>query len=184
MPPMSYYGSGDGENLKGGFLFVWLIVTDALLKLLARCANCVDPLFVDLQEFARIYVTDAPSCGATALWGTPFALHAAPREGLWMGLLPEFGKELPGQLYGLGLLALAVLAAILVLRWQWRAHGDAMLLAVLGASAWMEAFPRLSGDGRGITTFELAGHGFGLSDIFLPLALIWLAKRVLGEWRA
>jgi hypothetical protein len=181
---MSYYGTGDGETPRAGFLFVWLVFTDAFLKLLARCANCVDPLHLDLSEFARIYNVAAPVCGATELFGTPFALHATPRAGVWMGLLPEFGSGLNGQLYGLGLLALAVVVAILVLRWQWRAHGDAMLVAVLGASAWMEAFPRLSGDGRGLATFEILGQGIALSDIFLPLALVWIAGRVIGEMRA
>lgn len=181
---MSYYGTGDGETLKAGFLFLWLIATDALLKLLARCANCVDPLYLDLRQFASIYVADAPTCSATPLFGTPFALHAAPRDGLWLGLLPEFGSGLNGQLYGLALLALAVLSAILVLRWQWRAHGDAMILAVLGACAWMEAFPRVSGDGRGLATFAIGDFPLALSDIFLPLALVWLLVRVVGELRA
>ena len=72
----------------------------------------------------------------------------------------------------------------MILRWQWRAHGDAMLLAVLGASAWIEAFPRLSGDGRGLTTFEIVGFPFALTDLLIPLALVWIGARVLGEWRA
>lgn len=181
---MSYYGTGDGETPRAGILFVWLVLMDGFLKLLARCANCVDPLHLDLSEFARIYAVDAPVCAATELFGTPFALHAVARDGIWLGLLPEVGQGLNGQLYGLGLLAVAVVTAILILRWQWRAHGDAMLVAVLGAAAWMEAFPRLSGDGRGLATFEIAGQGLALSDIFLPLALIWILKRVIGEMRA
>ena len=181
---VSYYGAEDGDARRAVVTFVWIVFADAMLKFFARCASCVDPLHLDAAELARIYSVDAATCGPDAIFSSPVALNLVPRDGALFGLGSGAFVGSAGQLLALGMLALAAIGSVLLMRWQWRAHGDPRIIGALLAGAWIEAFPRLAGDGRGLTQLDVFGLGLNLADFAFVLGAIWILTRAWGEWRA
>jgi len=181
---MSYYGSEVGDKRRLAAMMIWVIATDAVLKFLAHCANCVDPIHLDWREFARVYSFESAACGSNAVFGLPFELAIGTRDGALFGLGAPAFAGLPGQVFGLALLALAALVCIFVMRWKWRAHGDTYLLGALLGGICIEAVPRLISQGQGLTTFSVMGWGLHLGDLAILIASLWLASRAIGEARA
>lgn len=181
---MSYYGSEAGDMRRFALMTLWVIATDAFLKFLAHCANCVDPIHLDWREAARVYSFESAQCGANEVFGTPFELAIGVREGALFGIGSPAFSGLPGQVLGLALLAISAMVCIFVLRWKWRAHGDPYLLGALLGGAFIEAVPRLLSDGQGLTTFSVMGWGLHLGDVAIAMSAIWLASRAIGEARA
>lgn len=181
---VSYYGAEPGDARRVILTSLWIVLADVVLKFLARCASCVDPLHLDAAEFARVYSVDQATCGANALFSSPITLNHAAREGMFFGLAEGSFVGPVGQLYGLALLAIAAIATVLLLRWQWRANGDPRIVGALLAGAWIEGVPRLINEGVGLSQMDVFGLSLNLGDFAFLFGLVWVISRAIGEWRA
>jgi hypothetical protein len=159
----------------------WLIAVHVIV--LAMASGSCDGT-VAFGSIAALVEPAPATCDGAPLLGDAFQLKLTTRDGAWLGLGAGAFTGFTGQLYGLTLLFIPSLAAVLLLRWQWAGPTDPRVIAVLAAAGIMDAVPRILGDGTGLAPFELAGMPFGLDDLALPLGLLVLLSRVIGELRA
>lgn len=172
-----------GTRIKAISLGVWVLVADAALGVIARVGGCGPSVSMDAEVLRGLW-TAPPACPGTELAGPSVVLRPAAHGGALFGLGGEAFAGFPGQLYALGLLALATVLHILVARWDDRSGGDGMALALVWAGAITEAVPRLLDDGRGLAEFDVFGAHTGLGELALLWGAVWLVVRRIAEARA
>jgi hypothetical protein len=163
---------------------VWIAAADAGLHVVGRAAAClpspIDPRTIDP---AAILAPLPAECAAQAV--AP-AVEIVPRlhQGALLGLGAPAMTAYPGQLYALAILLLTALASVLLPRWQHRAPAEPRILGLLWGCALSLAWPRFVFGGQGLATLHVAGLPMTVADVVLPVALLWLIARVIGEARA
>lgn len=159
--------------LEGLLVGAWLVGCDTWVKITARVAAC--PSTGSVREAWGQAWTVPQGCGEADLWGIA-RLSPIVRDGGPLGL--------PGPAAGwaYGLLAVAAVLSVLVLRWRWRTRGDALALGALWGAAIVLAVPMLGGTGT--AELHLGGLATGLGDGALVWALGWLGWRAIAELRA
>ncbi len=173
---------GGGALLSGLLFGAWLGVCDSWVKVLARAGAC--PSTTTLQQALDAIWTVPAGCSEVQLLpglGSVASLRPALRAGATVFDLP-----LPaglGPVYGLGLLAVATVLGIVVLRWRHRTRGDALALGAAWGGLVMHAMPRLAGPGSSFAEFSVAGANVGIADVAITWAALWLLWRVLAELR-
>lgn len=179
MPPSSKNSPLSASALISGVLLsAWLLACDAWIKILARSGAC--PEIKTLSDAIGALWSPTDGCSSLSVAGGA-ALQPQTRAGalpLDIGLPDGLGP-----MWGLALFALAAVTTILVLRWQRRAWGDALALATLWSGVAMHGLPRLVGDGASFSEITLGSIGFGLGDIAIGWACIWLLWRTIAELR-
>ena len=165
-----------GALLSGALLGIWIAVSDGWIKVLARTGCC---------ETTKTF---AEALGE--LWTVPEACSPVDVAGI-ATLLPTsrdgaspFEVALPegtGAVWGLALFALATVLTILILRWSRRSKGDVLILGTLWSGACVHGLPRLLGSGASFAELQIASLGFGVGDLALAWALVWLTWRFIAE---
>ncbi len=161
--------------LEGLVVGAWLVGCDTWVKITARVAAC--PSTPSVREaWHQAWVVPA-GCGEADFWSIA-RLSPVIREGGPLGL-PG-----PAAVWAYGLLALAAIVSVLVLRWRWRTVGDASALGALWGAALVLAGPGLLGAGPGTAEVHFGGLATGLGDLGLVWAAAWLGWRAIAEHRA
>jgi hypothetical protein len=161
-------------------LAIWLLLCDAGLKFAARVGGCGG---FSMDLLTKLY--EAPTqCKGSDMAGAAIRLQPAVNDGALLGLGAGTFAGFTGQLFALGLIALATIATIAVLRWQWRSSGDPKALAAIWAGALILAVPRLIGSGSGLAELDISGLSAGIGDLALLWGLAWIVGRFVGERRA
>ncbi|MEM6994480.1 MAG: hypothetical protein AAF721_28450 [Myxococcota bacterium] len=179
----AHHAPAGGTNpvVRALLLTGWIGLTDLWLKLMARAGGCTDaPAVADMLRSPWALPSECP--GAPLL-GTAVQLAPTVRDGGPFGLLPGTFGGVMGQIWGLSLIALAVVVTILVVRWRYRHAGDTLALGVLWGACGVLALPRLLGTG-GVAEITVAGVSTGIGDAALAWALGWLVWRAIAEARA
>ncbi|MCA9653596.1 MAG: hypothetical protein H6712_20540 [Myxococcales bacterium] len=167
--------------LKGAAVAGGLVACDAWVKVTARVAGC--PTTSSLKEALGRAWHVPEGCSDADFFG--FArLSPVLREGGPFGVGGSMLGGSVGGIWAIGLLAVAALVSILVLRWRWRSPGDAAALGALWGAVVIEAGPRLVSGGAGTAELQLGGMATGLGDIALVWAAAWLLWRAIAEARA
>lgn len=178
VPPAPWHGS---TWLKGALVAIVVVASDAWVKVMARVAAC--PTTQDVREALRTVYSVPPDCGSTDFWG--FAqLSPLVRDGGLLGIGAGLLDGSAGGIWAIGVLAIAAVVSILVLRWRWRSPGDALALGALWGAAIVESGPRLLSEGTGTAELSIGGASTGLGDLALLWAVLWLGWRVIAESRA
>ncbi len=170
------------DVLRGVLLAGWIAATDVGLKMMARVGGCDGEAVLDATTLSGIWQLPA-ACAGSEMAGPSIRLLPHLREGGLLG----FGSGLTGfqgQVYGLGLLFVATLTTILVIRWKWRANGDPQALGAIWGGAIALGLPRLAGSGAGLAELEFFGMSAGVGDLALIWGVVWLGLRLVGELRA
>jgi len=170
-----------GHWLSGLLMAGWLVGCDAWVKMIARVATCsATPTLGD----AAAAVWSVPAgCGETDFLG--FArLSPVVRDGGPFGLGAGLLTGAAGTGWAVALLVTAAIVSGLILRWPWRATGDAAALGALWGAVLILAGPRLAGDGAGTAELVMGTLNTGLGDLALVWAAGWLLWRLLAELRA
>jgi hypothetical protein len=169
---------GGGALLSGLLFGAWLGVCDGWVKVLARAGSC--PSTGTLQQALEAVWTVPEACTSVEL-APGLALTPTARAGATPLDLPlPAGME---AVYGLGLLAVATVAGIVVLRWSRRTRGDALALGTLWGGLVTHALPRMMEGGTSFAEFTVAGTHLGLADLAIVWAAVWLLWRALAELR-
>lgn len=174
---------GRPEISRGILLAMWIVICDVALKLVAHTAACTDPPRLTLAVFDGLW-TEPTGCSRFELLGPLVTLLPRVRVGAPFGLLDEQLAGFAGQAWGLGLLALAAIATILIMRWRWRDAGDALALGALWGGALVHGVPRAQGAGNTFTEINLLDFGVGIGDLAFGWGIVWLLWRLVGELRA
>lgn len=169
---------GGGALLSGLLFGAWLGLCDSWVKVLARAGSCPSTATLDAALEASWTVPEG--CTDVALVGGA-SLEPTVRAGATPLDVPL--PEGMGPVYGLALLAIATVVGILVLRWSRRTRGDALALGTLWGGLTVHALPRLMDAGTSFAEFALGGYHFGIADLAIAWALVWLAWRALAELR-
>lgn len=156
---------------------VWTLVCDAALKAFGRAAGCDSTSVV--QGLKQLWSTP-DGCQAVPLAGDGLVLNVQAHPGALFGVARDSLEPAMGQVLALGLVALAALATILVLRWKHRASSDPSALALIWAGALGFAVPRLVAS-TGLSEIDVAGIPTGVAELALAFGLLWLGVRVIGE---
>ncbi len=122
--------------------------------------------------------TVPPECAPVAVGGV-VTLSPSLRTGISPLELP-----LPpglGSIWGLALLAIATIVTIVVVRWTRRTKGDALLLGTLWVGVCLHALPRLFMGGPSLAEMQIASLSFGVGDLAILWALLWLTWRFIAE---
>jgi hypothetical protein len=161
--------SDAGSNaLRAAALGGWLLGLDVWLKIIGRTAACPG---------SDDGAWSIPSnCEAIAVMG-PLSLVPAVREGL-PGL--PTADPLGRQLGALAVVAIVTIASIAIGRAATRQPADALALGCAWAGALGWAAPILAGPGVAFTELAAGATRFGLGDVALLVATVWL---VVGRLR-
>jgi len=149
---------------------------DGWVKVLARAGAC--PSTQTLRDALAQIWSVPEGCGAVPLVG-PVMLEPTARAGA-----TPMNLGLPagiGPLHGLALLAIATVTGIVVLRWSRRTRSDALALGTLWGGLVIHALPRLMDAGTSFSEFAAAGVHWGLGDVAIAWAVVWLLWRVVAE---
>lgn len=171
-----------GSRLRAVLLAVWVIATDLALHIVARVGGCAGVEQIDAKLLRGLF--DAPgACAGTPMAGEAIVLVPRRHDGALFGLGPGVFVGFVGQVYALGLLLLATIMTIVVVRWDSRSAGDGMILGLAWGGALAGALPRLVGDGRGSAELDLFGLHTGIAELALLWSLVWLVVRLVAESR-
>jgi hypothetical protein len=148
----------------------WLVGCDTWVKITARVAACPETPSVG-PAWRDVFSVPA-GCGEADVWGIA-RLSPVARGG-------PLGLPGSGVGWAYGLVALAAVVTGLVLRWRWRATGDAAALGALWGAVASLSVPALL-HGAGVAELHLGGVALGLGDVALLWAAIWLGGRAIAE---
>lgn len=171
------------DAIGGLLLCAWLIACDVALKVLSRVDGCEPKMRIEAHVLEGIWEVPA-QCPGRPVAGDAVVLVPAVREYDVFGIFDASAPPGTLQLWGLGVVALVLLATVFGTRWKWRSSGDGLALACLWAGAIVVAGPRLVGTGQTLTELQVVGWPFGVGDVALAWGVLWLGWRVLGELRA
>ena len=163
----------------GLLLGVWLAACDGWVKILAR-SGCCDAT-ASLRDAAAAIWTVPSGCEPMGLVAGAELSPTARAGATPFGVAIPAGAE---AVWGLALFAVATILTILVLRWRDRARGDMLALGTLWAGVAIHGLPRLAGPGTSFAEVSMAGMSFGIADLAIAWALLWLAWRFVAELRA
>lgn len=172
-----------GSRVRAVLLGAWVIVTDLALQLVARVGGCAHVDRIEAGSL-RDLVRDPGECSGTAMAGDAIVLVPRRHDGALFGLGSGMFEGFVGQVYALGLLLVATVMSIVIVRWEGRAAGDGLILGLAWGGAVAGALPRLVGDGRGSAELDLFGLHTGIAELALLWALVWLVVRLVAESRA
>ncbi|MEE9382471.1 MAG: hypothetical protein V3V08_03555 [Nannocystaceae bacterium] len=176
------YGTQQRDLRRAAALSVWILASDALLKVVARIAACGTSV-PHTSRLLRSVWLPADACGEQDRTTETIQLVFVQTDAAIFGLAAPVVVGQVGMAYGATLLALAALLTSLVLRWKWRTPADAHALAAVWAGALITGIPRLVSEGRGLGEISIYGTATGLGDLALVWGLLWLIVRWLAERR-